>query len=201
MSLLPVYALCRHRVMTDGFGVTTLAAVWGCPLRCAYCINPEARSADTKIKLFTPESLYEDVSVDDIYFQSTGGGVTFGGGEPLMHADFIREFIKLVGGRWKVNVETSLNVPAENAIVDADMYICDIKDMDDNIYRAYAGGDAGVTINNLKLVVSEIGGDRVTARVPMIKGFNTGEHIKKSLRALAELGISKFDEFQYIIKA
>ncbi len=201
MSLLPVYALCRHRIMTDGFGVTTLVAVCGCPLKCTYCINPEARSVGVKTKMYTPESLFDALRIDDLYFQATGGGVTFGGGEPLMHADFIRDFIELVGGRWKVNVETSLNVPTENALVNADMYICDIKDMDADVYKAYTGGDIGIVKSNLKRVVSEFGSERVIVRVPHIKDYNTDEHVQKSIEALKKSGVEKFDEFTYTIRS
>ena len=38
----PLFALSRHRMATDGRGVTTLAAAWGCPLRCRYCLNPQS---------------------------------------------------------------------------------------------------------------------------------------------------------------
>ena len=40
--LYPLFALSRHRLGSDGAGVTTLAAARGCPLRCKYCLNPQA---------------------------------------------------------------------------------------------------------------------------------------------------------------
>ena len=36
----PIFAISRHRIATDGKGVTTLVAMHGCPLSCRYCINP-----------------------------------------------------------------------------------------------------------------------------------------------------------------
>ena len=91
-ALLPVYALCRHRIDRDGSGVVTLVAVNGCPLRCKFCLNPTARDGTADARLYTPEALYAALAIDDLYFQATNGGVTFGGGEPLMLDG------KLIGG-------------------------------------------------------------------------------------------------------
>ena len=75
----------RHRIGVDGEeGVTTLVAFHGCPLRCQYCLNPKALSSNGVWKRYTPEELYNHVKQDDLYFRATGGGVTFGGGEPLI---------------------------------------------------------------------------------------------------------------------
>ena len=41
MSKAPLIGICRHRLTTDGTGVTTLVAFHGCPLHCQYCLNPQ----------------------------------------------------------------------------------------------------------------------------------------------------------------
>lgn len=102
--------------------------------------QPRSRDGAATARLYTPEALYDALAVDDLYFQATNGGVTFGGGEPLMHADFLRAFIRLVNGRWRVRAETSLHVPPENAVLPLDEYIVDIKDMNPAIYHAYTAG-------------------------------------------------------------
>ena len=86
--MLPVFSIARHRLVTDGQGVTTLVGAYGCPLQCRYCINPHAWRPSTleKCMRLTPEQLYDKVKIDNLYFLSTGGGVTFGGGESLLHA-------------------------------------------------------------------------------------------------------------------
>ena len=106
----PIIGISRHRLLTDGEGVTTLVAFHGCPLRCIYCINSQCNAVDGIKETLTPEQLYEKVKIDDIYFLVTGGGIMFGGGEPLLHYDFITEFRKIYGDRWKIYLETSLNV-------------------------------------------------------------------------------------------
>ena len=58
----------------------------------------------------TVDELYEKVKMDNIYFLSTGGGIVFGGGEPLLHSKFIKEFIEKYNNTgWKFGLETSLS--------------------------------------------------------------------------------------------
>ena len=99
--------LSRHRIGVDGAGVTTLVAFHGCPLRCQYCLNPKALSPNGVWKRYTPEELYNHVKQDDLYFRATGGGVTFGGGEPLLSCKEILHFHKICrdkGHDWKINI-------------------------------------------------------------------------------------------------
>ena len=93
----PLMGFARHRLGIDGEGVTTLVAAWGCPLQCRFCLNPQCRDKNTPIKQITPEELFNMAKIDDLYFRATGGGITFGGGEPLLHAEFIRAFRKRYG--------------------------------------------------------------------------------------------------------
>ena len=90
---LPVVEILRYRVGTDGTGIRTLIIVEGCPLRCRHCINPETWDGTETIKEYSLEELYDEIKIDDIYFQATNGGITFGGGEPVLYAEFIANFI------------------------------------------------------------------------------------------------------------
>ena len=76
---MPVMAIARHRMATDGVGVTTLVVSQGCPLQCKWCINPYTWSGDRKAKRYTPQELLDTLKIDDLYFRATGGGITFGG--------------------------------------------------------------------------------------------------------------------------
>lgn len=140
---------------TDGDGVTTFVAFHGCPLRCHYCLNPQSLGNNDRFKEYTPQSLYDEVRMDEIYFIATNGGVTFGGGEPALRPDFIFRFRELCGPSWKLTLETSLNVPQENIVAllqVVDSWIIDIKDMDANIYRQYTGKDNSRVLSNLRLI-------------------------------------------------
>ena len=83
---LPLINIARLRMETDGDGVTTLIASAGCPLSCKYCINRPILDRKDNVRMVSPEELLEMVRIDDLYFQATGGGIVFGGGESLLHA-------------------------------------------------------------------------------------------------------------------
>jgi len=199
----PFIAISRHRIQTDGAGVTTLCAFHGCPLRCKYCINPQSFSDNQNRILLSPSELYERVRIDNIYFLATGGGITFGGGEPLLYPSFIAEFRGLCGKDWRICIETSLNVPKENVLAVADIadeFFVDIKDTDSAIYESYTGKSNHLVLENLKILLSVASPERITVRIPLIKDYNTPAHQQKSIALLKEMGITKFDIFEYKIK-
>ena len=110
MEAVPFIGIDRHRLGVDGVGVTTLACFHGCPLRCRYCLNRRCLEPPEGLPRYTPQELYDRVGVDNLYFIATGGGVCFGGGEPLMRVDFLTEFKKICGKGWTLTAETSLQV-------------------------------------------------------------------------------------------
>jgi pyruvate formate lyase activating enzyme len=197
-----IFGISRHRLTTDGEGVTTLVAFSGCPLRCKYCLN-KASWDMTKGRDYTPESLYEEVKIDQLYFLATNGGITFGGGEPLLQVDFIKAFRGLCGPQWQILVETSLNVPFEHVqALDTvlDGYIVDIKDMNPEIYKAYTGQDNALVLSNLQWILQHGDAKRVMVRVPHIPEFNTDEDVARSIDCLKAMGVVNIDEFNYIIR-
>ena len=136
---LPYICINRLRMETDGDGVTTLVAAKGCPLRCKYCINADVLSEKIPFHEITPEELFDRVKIDDLYFQASGGGIVFGGGEGLLHPDFLVAFAAMKPPEWKLIVETSLNVPEKTlarVMPYVDGYIADIKDMNPKTYKA-----------------------------------------------------------------
>ena len=198
----PLLALSRLRMETDGAGVTTLVAGAGCPLACRYCLNRRLL-AEKKPEPVSPEELYTRTRIDDLYFQATGGGLCFGGGESLLHADFIAAMRRLIGGAWRLTAETSLCVPetaVKTAVGCLDAFIVDVKTLDPAIYRAYTGGDNAPALRNLAFLSKAVPPERVTVRLPLIPGFNTEENRQADLARLRGMGFTKFDLFDYIIK-
>ena len=198
----PLLSLSRLRIETDGDGVTTLVAGAGCPLSCRWCINRELL-LHAPAEPVTAAQLIERVRIDDLYFRSTGGGVTFGGGEALLHAAFIRRFRELCPSGWRVRAETSLAVPEDLvrlALEAADDFIVDCKDLDPEIYRRYTGGDEGLMESNLRLLVREAGPERIRVRLPRIPDFNTAEDQARSAEKLRAMGLENTELFDYVIR-
>lgn len=196
----PIIGISRHRIHTDGQGVTTLVCFHGCPLRCRYCLNAFSFAPDTKRTLMTPRMLYEKVKADELYFLATGGGIAFGGGEPLLQAKFIEEFRKICGPEWFLMAETSLAVPWEQVAIAAknvDHFLIDIKDTDPAIYRRYTGQDNALVLDNLQRLVKIYTAENITVRLPLIPDFNTEEDRARSKERLSAMGITQFDCFTY----
>jgi len=201
MDSVPFIGIDRHRLGADGRGVTTLAAFHGCPLRCKYCLNRRCLESAEGLPAYTPEQLFKYLSIDNLYFIATGGGVCFGGGEPLLHSDFICEFKEHCGKSWNITVETSLNVPQEavaEVVKVAGDFIVDIKESNLDIYRAYTGQEGGRAWDNLRFLLSAVGPRRIMVRVPLIEGYNTEADTAKTISALTEMGITNIDSFKYL---
>ena len=196
-----IIGISRHRIGVDGKGVTTLVAFHGCPLDCKYCLNPQCHDDSGKIKTLSPQQLYDVVKKDSLYFLATGGGITFGGGEPLLHNEFIKSFKELCNDEWRINIETSLyahtNIVVELATF-IDHWIIDIKDTNSKIYKAYTGKNNLLVMNNLMELIKL--GANITVRVPHISNFNTPDDVARSISELKGMGITKIDEFTYAIK-
>lgn len=199
----PFIAINRHRLTTDGEGVTTLVGFHGCPLHCEYCLNAQCLQADGVWCRLTPGELYSEVEIDDLYFVATGGGICFGGGEPLLRSDFIKAFAEIMNPEWKLTIETSLNVPLENVKAIASlvqMWYVDIKDMNPDIYKAYGRKENKQVISNLQWLAANGYADKVIIRLPLIPEYNTDEDRQQSQQQLEEMGFTNFDKFNYIVR-
>lgn len=199
----PFIAINRHRLTTDGEGVTTLVGFHGCPLHCEYCLNAQCLQADGVWCRLTPGELYSEVEIDDLYFVATGGGICFGGGEPLLRSDFIKAFAEIMNPEWKLTIETSLNVPLENVKAIASlvqMWYVDIKDMNPDIYKAYGCKENKQVVSNLQWLATNGYADKVIIRLPLIPEYNTDEDRLRSQQQLEKMGFTNFDKFNYIVR-
>ncbi len=198
-----IIGIARHRLSTDGDGVTTLVAFHGCPLRCLYCLNPQSLDEGGRFREYSSEELYAETRIDELYFIATNGGVTFGGGEPCLRPQFIREFRELCGSTWQLNLETSLNVPSTNIealLPVVNTLIIDIKDMNSDIYRSYTGQSNGLVIDNIRLIADAGRQSDCIVRIPLIPNYNTEADREASRKALEALGFYRFDLFTYQIR-
>lgn len=201
-----IMRISRLRMGTDGKGVTTLVAFFDCPLHCKYCINDFCHIKDdygdsVARGEYTPAELMKVLRKDDIYYKMSGGGVTFGGGEPLLQSAFIHEVCRLADPAWKMRIETSLNVPwryVEPLINDIDAWIIDIKDMDRTIYRTYTGVSNHDLIDNLYRLKDCVPASKFHIRIPRIPGFNNEENIQESIERITKIIDTEPEVFDYI---
>lgn len=126
----------------DGDGIRYAVFFTGCPLRCAYCHNPDTwhKSGNE----WTAERLVDKIKRYKPYFKN-GGGVTFSGGEPLLNAPFIIETAKLLkkeGIGYAVDTSGSVELTddVKTALDGADLVILDLKFYNEESYKKYTKG-------------------------------------------------------------
>lgn len=196
----PLIGICRHRLVVDGAGVTTLVAFHGCPLRCKYCLNAQCLSPEGVWRTMTADAILAELQCDDLYFRATGGGVCFGGGEPLLRSDTIVELCQQMPEEWAVTIETSLNVPlqrVEAVTPFVRQWIIDVKDMNPDIYHGYTSIDNYRVRENLQWLSTHVNVEKVLLRLPLIPHYNTPNDVSASRQILENMGFLHFDEFEY----
>lgn len=204
-----ITAISRLRMATDGQGVSTLISFYGCPLHCKYCVNEscheEGRLRDGVPRAaYTPGELLEVLRKDEIYYLMTGGGVVFGGGEPLLQSAFIHEVCRLSPSGWKKRIETSLNVPLsclEPVLQDMDEWIIDIKDMNGVIYEKYTEAGNEKVIRNLLVIRDAVDPEKIRVRIPQIRDYNTSEDVDKSVKWITNVMKVEPEVFSYTVFA
>ncbi len=200
-----IMAVSRLRMATDGKGISTLVAFFGCPLHCKYCANECCHEGigsllGTPRVAYKPEELIKVLRKDEIYYLMTGGGVVFGGGEPLLQSAFIHEVCKLAVPGWKKRIETSLNVPwscVEPLLYDLDEWIIDVKDINNTIYNKYTGMDNENVLRNLLAMRDIVPLEKMHIRIPYIAGFNTPDDVEKSVEWLRDTLYVEPEVFSY----
>lgn len=127
----------------DGDGIRYAVFFTGCPLRCAYCHNPDTwyKSGNE----WSAEKLVNKIKRYKPYFKK-GGGVTFSGGEPLLNAKFINESAVLLKAEGiNYAIDTSGSVPltedVKTALDGADLVILDLKFYEPESYKKYTKGN------------------------------------------------------------
>lgn len=202
MNKFEMITVNRHRFSTDGNGITTLIALAGCPLNCKYCINKNLLSTG-KIKEITEQELLSNIIIDYCYFIATGGGITFGGGEPLLQSEMILKILDILPPGIKVNIETSLNIDnrfISNVINRVDTLIIDIKSMNSKIYKEYTGNNNSKTLKWLKYIADNNLQHKCTIRIPNIPNYTTKYDIEYSIKIIEEMGFKNIDTFDYIVR-
>lgn len=201
MEAAPIIGISRFRIGTDGKGITSLVCFHGCPMQCKYCLNPHSINPRTQYHIINSHELMEHLTKDELYYIATGGGVTFGGGEPLLYSSFIEEVLQLGAYAWNTTIETSLNVPLMNItrLLDFNVrFIVDVKDMTPSIYKEYTSCTNEQVTNNLIWIAENGLTNKVSIRLPLIQNYNSVENQRQGRRKLETMGYKDIEEFTYI---
>jgi len=186
----------KHYAIHDGPGIRQTVFMKGCPLGCWWCHNPESRSrepfsyqktekmdgrelqvTETIGKEYSVAELMQIIEKDRIFFEESGGGVTFSGGEPLLQFDFLLETLQQCKKHdIHTAVDTTGHVSRERMARAArytDLFLYDLKHMDDELHRKYTGVGNKLILENLQRL--DAMGKEVWVRYPLIPGFNDDE--------------------------
>lgn len=126
----------------DGPGIRFIVFTQGCPLRCQYCHNADTWEFGCGRKV-SPEEIIKEANSYRSFFDATGGGVTFSGGEPLAQPEFLEASLREAKRKGLHTViDTSGSVVPKNLdqILDyTDLVLLDIKHIDDATCRILTG--------------------------------------------------------------
>lgn len=149
------------------------------------------------------DELMREIERDVLLYDNSGGGVTFSGGEPLFQPVFLRESLKECRRRGiHTTLETSGYAPPRvfESVVDyVDLFLFDLKLLDDDEHRRYTGVSNKIIKRNLLTLVAGNTGRDVVLRCPVITGVNdTEENIEELLGFIHCLdGIREVDLLPY----
>jgi len=192
--------------LNDGRGIRTVVFFKGCSHRCPWCANPESISSKIETvrreskclhcapclrdadecpsgaferigRDVTLDELEHEVMKDDVFFRSSGGGVTLSGGEVLMQAPFATQLLRKLR-RYGVHtaIETAGDSPLSRLLPLArqcDEVLFDVKIMDAEQARSLLAMNLPRVLDNFMQLVAE--GINVIPRVPLIPGYTLSE--------------------------
>lgn len=140
--------------LVDGPGIRTVIFMQGCLLRCKYCHNPDTWKCESK-DTYTPLEVVKKVERYKPYF-SSGGGVTFSGGEPLLQPEFLLETLKLLKER---GINTCIDTAGygygnyDEILKYTDLVLYDVKHYTKEGYKNITSGNILKTQEFLKAMI------------------------------------------------
>ncbi len=181
--------------VNDGPGIRSTVFFKGCPLGCRWCHNPESRQFGKQVlngkqlgEDYTPQQLLDEVEKDRLFFDESGGGVTFSGGEPLSQPLFLTEMLDLCK---ESGIHTAVDTTgyASRELIEkvgskADLILYDLKLMDPVEHLKYTDISNTEILENLDYLLGN--GSNVIVRIPLIPGISaTRENLEKSIEFIS----------------
>lgn len=179
----------KHFAVHDGPGIRQTVFLKGCPLQCTWCHNPESQSLKIELcdiiekigsqefnrkktvgKSVSVNEVIAEVEKDIAFFDESGGGVTFSGGEPMFQNKFLLELVKNCREKEiHVAVDTSgfASLEAFQEIAPfVDLFLYDLKIIDSEQHLLHTGVVNELILENLKYLDQK--GNKVIVRIPLI---------------------------------
>lgn len=161
------------------------------------CINSARQIAG---KEYTVEDVMKEALKDSVFYKNSKGGVTLSGGEPLIQVDFVEDLLIRLK---KENIHTAVDTcgavnfeTLERVSKYTDLFLYDLKSMDDNKHILYTGVSNKNIIDNL-IKLTQIH-NNINLRLPLIEGFNADEnHIIEILELIKNTNIKKINLLPY----
>jgi len=165
---------------------------------CVYNCVSNAREIIGNIN--TVDEVFDEIMKDKVFYDSSGGGVTLSGGEPLMQSEFI---YKLLLKLKEANIHTAIDTSGfvnfsvfERIVPYTDLFLYDIKTINDEDHKKYIGVSNKLIIENL-LKLNNIH-NNINIRLVIIEGVNANiAHINGVLNLLKETKIQDINLLPY----
>lgn len=177
----------------DGPGIRQTVFFKGCPLNCWWCHNPEGldiavekvettkymgdkpfKNTEQVGKLMTVNEVMEEIEKDMVFYDESGGGVTFSGGEPFVQPNFL---IALLKECKNINIHTVVDTSGyapldtfKDASQHADLFLYDLKIINNPLHIKYTGVDTELILKNLRYL--DESNKKYIIRYPLIPGVN-----------------------------
>ncbi|RPJ73549.1 MAG: glycyl-radical enzyme activating protein [Acidobacteria bacterium] len=168
---------------------------------CGECVAACPTGARELVgEVFTVPQLMARIERDRIFYDESNGGVTFSGGEPLMQPAFLHEMvIRCRMSAIHVAVDTCGHADASallDVAPDTDLFLFDLKVMDEERHRALTGASNVRILQNLERLAAEH--PNVLVRFPLIPGVNDDDRNVHAMGAfLASLRLTRVDVLPY----
>jgi len=153
---------------------------------CGLCAEVcPTKAMEMSGRMYNVEQLMKIIEKERIHIDHSGGGVTFSGGEPLMHAEFLLEMLKACGdAKLHRTVDTS-GYADKNTLLEVaehtDLFLYDVKHIDSKIHKKWTGVGNKLILENLKILAETRA--EINIRIPLIKKVNEDQ---ESISNIAE---------------
>jgi pyruvate formate lyase activating enzyme len=148
----------------------------------------------------TVEYVMKEIEKDLIFYDQSGGGVTFSGGEPLMQPEFLKSLLKECRAR---DIHTAVDTSGyaswdvlSGLYGFTGLFLYDIKHMDDNVHTKVTGVSNRIILENLERLAKVH--SRIIVRVPLVPSINDDRaNITKTARFISSIGLREVNVLPY----